>query len=236
MLRHSAARGALLHFDAECVVFVSVFEDDDAAVFDDFADALSLVYGDVLDAGRPVDFDFGCTAPGIGGVDVEFDVACVIKGNLDCSGGAEEQGHVELVVIGQCAVEGGIYCRAVDVTGLNGSGLECRVDFVCSYAVGVGVGLDDYREVFLGAVDGINNQIAIFGGYGSFVGGEGYVDILVGHIVLVAGREVVLAYQFVGLAIATYKCTGDCQDATFDVFTVKVVPSLKVRTTLLPLV
>lgn len=36
---------------------MSVFEDDDAAVFDDFADAFCLVCGDVLDAGRPVDSD-----------------------------------------------------------------------------------------------------------------------------------------------------------------------------------
>ena len=170
MLRHSAARGALLHFDAECVVFVSVFEDDDAAVFDDFADALSLVYGDVLDAGRPVDFDLSCTAPGVGGVDIEFDVSGVIESYFDCSGGAEEQGHVELVVIGQCAVEGGIYGRTGDVAGLNGSGLVCRGDFVCAYTVGVGVGLQSQCEVFFGAVGGIDNQIAVFGGYGSFFG------------------------------------------------------------------
>ena len=55
----------LLYFDAEGVVFVSVFEDDDAAVFDDFTDALSLVCGDVLDAGRPVDFDLGMRTRGI---------------------------------------------------------------------------------------------------------------------------------------------------------------------------
>lgn len=113
----------LLYFDSEGVVFVSVFEDDDAAVFDDFADAFCLVCGDVLDAGRPVDFDLGCAAPGVGGVDVELDVACVIKGYLDCSGGAEEQGYIEAVVISQCAVEGWIYACAGDVTGLNGSGL-----------------------------------------------------------------------------------------------------------------
>lgn len=52
----------LLYFDSECIVLVSVFEDDDAAVFDDFADAFCLVCGDVLDAGRPVDFDFGMCA------------------------------------------------------------------------------------------------------------------------------------------------------------------------------